>query len=208
MTFGRDVLKYAVESLSSAEALRQYRLLKTREKKKAEPLSNNVRFSAQKSRVLACATTTTVQTQEGEFVQWSTCHCRFHHGDKRSRAELGVAQGSDTQDWNYKILKIDQSLQLLDTEGKKVSFLIGPVCVALGHPYDIIPKKRSRPDPNSLFYTHPCSTLSDSMKVWVGVLLDYLNSDNFGIGNKMFSYVHPDWIISNAIKPTKVEWKA
>ena len=42
---------------------------KTREKKKAEPLPHNVRFSAQKSRFLACATITTVQTQEGEFVQ-------------------------------------------------------------------------------------------------------------------------------------------
>ena len=42
---------------------------KTREKKKAEPLPHNVQFSAQKSRFLACATTTTVQTQEGEFVQ-------------------------------------------------------------------------------------------------------------------------------------------
>ena len=58
-----------------------------------------------------------------------------------------------------------------------------------------------RPDPNSIFYTHPCSTLGHLLKVWVGVLLDYLNSDNFGIGNKMFSYVHPDRIISNAIKP-------
>ena len=92
---------------------------------------------------------------------------------------------------------------MLDTEGKKVSFLISPVCVALGHPYDVIPKKRSRPDRNSIFYTH--STLGDLLKVCVGVLLDYLNSDNFGIGNKMFSYVHPDRIISNAIKPTKVE---
>ena len=46
-----------------------------------------MRFSAQKSRFLACATTTTVQTQEGEFLQY--------HGDKRSRAELGVAQGLD-----------------------------------------------------------------------------------------------------------------
>ena len=42
---------------------------KTREKKKAEPLTHNVRSSAQKSRFLACATTTTVQTEEGEFVQ-------------------------------------------------------------------------------------------------------------------------------------------
>ena len=54
--------------LSSAEALRQYRR-KPRENKKAEPLQQNVRFSARKSRFLACATTTTVQTQEGEFVQ-------------------------------------------------------------------------------------------------------------------------------------------
>ena len=68
---------------------------KTRERKKAEPLPHNVRFSAEKSRFLACATTTTVQAQEGEFVQGYTSHCRFYHGDKRPRAEMGVAQGSD-----------------------------------------------------------------------------------------------------------------
>ena len=39
----------------------------------------------------------------------------------------------------------------------------------------------------------------------MGVLLDYLNRDKFEIVNKMFSYVHPHRIISNAIKPTKVE---
>ena len=38
-------------------------------KTKAEPLPQNVRFSAQKSRFLICATTTTVPTREGEFVQ-------------------------------------------------------------------------------------------------------------------------------------------
>ena len=42
-------------------------------RKKAEPLQQTVRFSARKSRFLACATTTTVQTQEGEFVPRYTC---------------------------------------------------------------------------------------------------------------------------------------
>ena len=37
----------------------------------------------------------------------------------------------------------------------------------------------------------------------MGVLLDYLSRDNFEIGNKMFSSVHPDKIIPNVIKPTK-----
>ena len=45
--------------------------------------------------VLVCPTAATVQTQEGEFVQRYTCHCRFYHGAKRSREELEVAQGSD-----------------------------------------------------------------------------------------------------------------
>ena len=100
-------------------------------------------------------------------------------GGREQSWELLRVQTTLSQDWNYKILKIDQSIQLLDTEGEKVSLLVGPVCVALGpvcvalgpvcialgHPYDIIPKKQSRPYPNSIFYTHPFSTLGDLLKV-------------------------------------------
>ena len=45
----------------------------------------NKRFSAQKSRFLACATTTTVQTQEGAM------HMAGSIMERRVRAERGVA---------------------------------------------------------------------------------------------------------------------
>ena len=86
----RNVLPH--ETLSSAEAFLQYRR-KPREKKKAEPLPQNMRFSAQKSRFLACATTTTVQTQENLC---SDTHVIVGFiKEPRGRAELGVAQDSD-----------------------------------------------------------------------------------------------------------------
>ena len=81
-----------MKSLSSAEALPKYRR-KPREKNKAEPLPPNVRFSARKSRFLARATTTTVQTREGEFC--SDAHCKGFIMEPRDRAELGVAQELD-----------------------------------------------------------------------------------------------------------------
>ena len=74
------------------------------------PLPHNVRFSAQKSRFLACATTTTVQTQEGEFVQCDTHVIVGFVMETRGREQswkLLRVQTTLSQDWNYKILKID-----------------------------------------------------------------------------------------------------
>ena len=85
-------------TLSSAEALPQYRR-KPCEKKKAEPLQQHKRLSTQKSRFMACATTTTVQTQEGamhmQVLSWSE--------EVRIRELLRIRiQTGLSQDWNYR----------------------------------------------------------------------------------------------------------
>ena len=78
---------------------------------------------------------------------------------------------------------------------RKFNSLLGQSALPLP-PWPSVSSKRSRPDPNSIFYTHLCATLGDLLKVLVGVL---------EIGNRIFSCVHPDTIISNIIKPTEVE---
>ena len=157
--------KETLTALSSAEALRQYRRKHVKRKKRS--LCHIMCGSRQKSRG-------SWHLQRQQRFRFKENLCSDTHVilgfimETRGREqswELLRVQTTLSDDWNYKILKIDQSIELLDTEGKKVSFLIRPVCVALGHPYDIILKKRSRPDPNSIFYTHPCSTLGDLLKV-------------------------------------------
>ena len=72
-------------------------------------------------------------------MQRCSCNCRFLSWSQEVEQswKLLRIQTSLSNDWNYKILKIDYSVQLLDIEGKKVSFFIRPVYVALGHPYHL-----------------------------------------------------------------------